>query len=68
MPSVLFFSSFRGMCRSSKGTMFNFSHHHVTCLAELGPTSKTGGLWFLFKNYFEHYEWRISNEQKIRRI
>ena len=32
--------------------VFNFSHHHVTCLAQLGPTSKTGGLRFLFKNYF----------------
>jgi hypothetical protein len=23
--------------------------HLLTCIAKLGPTNKTGGLWFLFK-------------------
>ena len=29
--------------------VFIFCHYHATCLAQLGPTSKTGGLCLLFK-------------------
>ncbi len=31
-------------------SFFHFSHHYATCLAQLGPTCKTGGLCFLFKS------------------
>ncbi len=38
---VILWANFSSVCQSA----FN-ECHHATCLAELGPTSKTGGLYF----------------------